>query len=69
LVGAALLARLGFMLGRVVVGHGKSDPSLMPVMAAAIVLAVNSLVDGTLYHVHPTSIFAMAIGLAAGRRA
>jgi O-antigen ligase len=68
-VGAALLALLGFMLGRVVVRQGKSDPSLMPVLAAAIVLAANSLVDGTLYHIHPTSIFAMGIGLAAGRRA
>jgi O-antigen ligase len=68
LFGAALLALLGFMLGRVVVREGKSDPSLMPVLAAAIVLAANSLVDGTLYHIYPTSIFAIGIGLAARRR-
>lgn len=68
-VGAGLLALLGFMLGRVVVRHGQSDPRLLPVLAAAIVLAAFSMIDGTLYGIHPTSIFAMAIGLAAGRRA
>jgi hypothetical protein len=69
LVGAALLAVLGFKLGRVVVRHGHSDPKLLPVLGAAIVLAAYSLVDGTLYNVHPAGVFAMAIGLAAGRRA
>jgi len=68
-VGAALLAPLGFMLGRVVVRQGQSDPRLLPVLAAAIVLAAFSMIDGTLYGIHPTSVFAMGIGLAAGRRA
>jgi O-antigen ligase len=68
-VGAALLALLGFMLGRVVVREGKSDPRSMPVLAPAIVLAAFSLIDGTLYNIHPTSIFAMGIGLAARRHA
>lgn len=68
-VGAALLAFLGFMLGRVVVRQGQSDPKLVPVLAAAIVLAAFSLIDGTLYNIHPTSVFAMGIGLAAVRRA
>lgn len=68
-VGAALLAPLGFMLGRVVFRQGQSDPRLLPVMAAAVVLAAFSMIDGTLYGIHPTSVFAMAMGLAAGRRA
>ncbi len=66
--GAALLALLGFMLGRVLVRQGKKDPSSLPVLASAIVLAAYSLIDGTLYHIQPTSIFALGIGLAAGRR-
>jgi len=69
LLGAALLTLLGLMLGRVVVRQGRSDPSLMPVLAAAMVLAANSLVDGTLYHIYPTSIVAMGLGIAARRRA
>jgi O-antigen ligase len=69
LLGAALLGVLGFKLGRVVVRQGQSDPRVLPVLAAAIVLAAYSLVDGTLYNVHPAGVFAMAIGLAAGRRA
>jgi O-antigen ligase len=69
LVGAALLALPGFMLGRVVVRHGQSDPRLLPVLASAIVLAAFSMIDGTLYGIHPTSVFAIGIGLAAGRRA
>jgi O-antigen ligase len=69
LFGASLLALLGFILGRVVVRQGKSDPRSLPMLAPAIVLAAYSMIDGTLYHVHPTSIFAMGIGLTAGRRA
>jgi O-antigen ligase len=68
-VGAALLAPLIFMLGRIVVRQGQRDPRLLPMLAAAIVLAAFSMIDGTLYGIQPTSVFAMAIGLAAGRRA
>jgi len=64
-VGAALLGLLGFMLGRVVVRHAQSDPRLLPVLAAVIVLAAYSMIDGTLYGIHPTSVFAMGIGLAS----
>lgn len=68
-VGAALLGCLGFILGRVVVRHGQSDPRLLPVLAAAIVLTAFSLIDGALYNIHPTSVFAFGIGLVARRRA
>ena len=69
LVGAALLAPLALMLGRLVIRQGQRDPRLLPLLAAAIVLAAYSMIDGTLYGIHSTSIFAMGIGLAAGRRA
>lgn len=68
-VGAALLGVLGFLLGRVVVRQCRSDPRSLPVLAPAIVLAAFSMIDGTLYNVHPTSIFALGVGLAARHRA
>jgi O-antigen ligase len=68
-IGAGWLTYLAVMaIRRAIPNVRSSDTLLAPAVAASTLLAY-SMIDGTLYHVHSTAIFAMCVGLiTAGSR-
>ena len=63
IVGTALALYLGLVAARRAIPAVRADDRLLPAAVAAMTLAAYSAVDGTLYHVLPTAIFAAMAGL------
>ncbi|HEY0009813.1 MAG TPA: O-antigen ligase family protein [Tepidisphaeraceae bacterium] len=63
LVGTLLIAGLAWALARRVIAAARSGGELLPPALAAMTIAAYSLIDGTLYYVLTTAIFAACVGL------
>ena len=66
-VGTVLVIYLGIVAARRAIPEVRADDRLLPAAVAAMTLAAYSLVDGTLYHILPTAIFAAMTGMMLTR--
>jgi O-antigen ligase len=66
-VGTIFALYLGYAAARRAIPEVRADDRLLPAAVAAMTLAAYSLVDGTLYHILPTAIFAAMTGMMLTR--